>query len=271
MIRVAIPGCAGRMGRALVQAVTAADDMALAAATEAPGAPTVGQDAGTVAGLLPLGVTISDDAAALVDGVDGIIDFSAMAVTLALAPQCAEAGLPLVIGTTGFDAGQLEALRQAAARAPLVLAPNMSVGVNVLFKLVDRAARLLGEGYDLEVVESHHHNKLDAPSGTARRIVEVLAEATAEQGAQADRERHGRVGDVGARPATEIGIHAVRGGDIVGEHTVMFCGEGERVEITHKASSRQTFARGALRALRWAHGREPGFYDMQDVLGLREK
>ncbi len=270
MIRVAIPGSAGRMGCALVQAVAAAEGMTLAAATETPGAPAVGLDAGTVAGLPPLGVTVSDDPAALLEGVDGVIDFSAMAATLALAPRCAEAGLPLVIGTTGFDDDQLAALREAAERAPLVLAPNMSVGVNVLFKLVDQAARLLGQGYDLEVVESHHHNKRDAPSGTARRIVEVLAEATAEQGALADRERHGRVGDVGARPAAEIGIHAVRGGDIVGEHTVMYCGDGERVEITHKASSRQTFAGGALRALRWAHDRAPGFYDMQDVLGLRQ-
>ncbi len=269
MMRVAIPGCAGRMGCTLVQAVAGAEDMKLGAASEAPGSPAVGQDAGTVAGLPPLGVEVSDRCEALPLSGGGVIDFSAVPVTVQLAPMCANAGVPMVIGTTGFDDSQLGVLRQAAELIPLVLAPNMSVGVNVLFKLVEQTARLLGEGYDLEVVEAHHHHKLDAPSGTARRIVEVLAEATAGQGTLKDRARHGREGDVGARPAAEIGVHAVRGGDIVGEHTVMFCGQGERVELVHKASSRQTFAGGALRALRWAAGQDPGMYDMQDVLGLR--
>ena len=265
-MRVAIPGCAGRMGRALVQALAAADDMVLGAASEVPGAPAVGQDAGTVAGLSPLGVSVTDDTAALAGDADGVIDFSAVPVTLQLARICADGELPMVVGTTGFDQQQRQTLSEAAERIPLVLAPNMSVGVNVLFQLVHQAARLLGEGYDLEVVEAHHHHKLDAPSGTARRIVEILADATTEQGALQDRARHGREGDVGARATSEIGIHAVRGGDIVGEHTVMFCGQGERVELVHKATSRQTFAGGALRALRWARGRSPGLYDMQDVL-----
>lgn len=269
MIRVAIPGCAGRMGRALLQAVAGADDMVLGAASEAPGAPSVGQDAGTLVGLPPLGVTVTDDSTALVAAADAVIDFSAVPVTLRLAPLCAEAGLPMVVGTTGFDDQQHGSLRQASERVPLVLAPNMSVGVNVLFQLVRQTARLLGEGFDLEVVEAHHHHKRDAPSGTARRIVEILAEATAGQGDLRDRACHGRVGDVGARPGAEIGVHAIRGGDIVGEHTVMFCGQGERVELTHKASSRQTFAGGALRAARWASAQPAGMYDMQDVLGLR--
>lgn len=268
MIRVAIPGCAGRMGRALVQAVVLATDMQLAAATEAPGSPALEQDAGTVAGLPPLGVPVRGDNRALLQGADGVIDFSARQVTLALAPACAEAGVPLVVGTTGFADDELQLLDRAAQQIPLVLAPNMSIGVNVLFRLVQQAALLLGQGYDLELVEAHHHHKLDAPSGTARRIVEILAETTASQGSAEERTRHGREGDVGARPAAEIGVHAVRGGDIVGEHTVMFCGSGERVELTHKATSRQTFAGGALRALRWACQQQPGRYDMQDVLGL---
>jgi 4-hydroxy-tetrahydrodipicolinate reductase len=271
MIRVAIPGCAGRMGRALVQAVTAAEGLELGGASEAAGSPAVGRDAGTVAGLPPLGITVTDDPGALLEHADGVIDFSLPVVTAELCPRCAEMGLPLVVGTTGLDPKQLQALRSAAKRIPIVFAPNMSVGVNVLLSLAGEAARLLGEGYDLEIVEAHHNRKVDAPSGTALRLAEVLAEATGRSGTLEERACYGRgPGVTGPRKRTQIGIHTVRGGDIVGEHTVLLCGDGERLELTHRASSRQTFARGALRALRWAAGRAEGFYDMQDVLGLRD-
>lgn len=268
-VRVTIPGCAGRMGRALVVAVAASEGFELGGAIEAAGSPAMGQDAGTAAGLAPLGVEITTDLAAALQGAGGVIDFTLPEVSATLCPLCAERGVPMVIGTTGLDEGQLGALREAAARVPVVFAPNMSVGVNVLLRLAAEAARLLGPGYDLEIVEAHHHNKVDAPSGTALRLAEVLAEATAEAGALQERACYGRHGAIGQRPPREIGVQTVRGGDIVGEHTVMYCGEGERVELVHRASSRQTFARGAIRALRWVAGRPPGLYDMQDVLGLR--
>jgi 4-hydroxy-tetrahydrodipicolinate reductase len=265
----AIPGCAGRMGRALVQAVVASDGLALSGAAEVAGSPALGQDAGSLAGLPPQGVLVSADLTAALEGADGVIDFTVPVVTAALCPLCAERGVPMVVGTTGLDEGQLEGLRRAAQQVPVVFAPNMSVGVNVLLRLAAEAARLLGPGYELEIVEAHHSNKVDAPSGTALRLAQVLAEATAEAGDLEERACYGRQGAIGKRPQHQIGVQTVRGGDIVGEHTVMYCGEGERVELVHKASSRQTFARGAVRALRWVTGREPGLYDMQDVLGLR--
>jgi 4-hydroxy-tetrahydrodipicolinate reductase len=264
----AIPGCAGRMGRALVQAVVASDGLALSGAAEAPGSPALGQDAGSLAGLAPQGIAVTDDLAAALEGASGVIDFTVPAVTATLCPLCAQRGVPMVIGTTGLGEEQLEALHQAAQQIPVVFAPNMSVGVNVLLRLAAEATRLLGPGYELEIVEAHHSNKVDAPSGTALRLAEVLAAATAEAGPMEDRACYGRQGAIGKRPQHQIGIQTIRGGDIVGEHTVMYCGEGERVELVHKASSRQTFARGAVRALRWVVGREPGLYDMQDVLGL---
>jgi 4-hydroxy-tetrahydrodipicolinate reductase len=268
-IRVAIPGCAGRMGRALVQAVVAAPDLELCAASERKGAGAIGQDAGTLAGLPLIGVTVGDDPEALLREATGVIDFTAPATSAALAELCAGRGLPMVVGTTGLGPAERAALEAAARQIPLVLAPNTSVGVNLLFELCARAARLLGPEVAIEIVEAHHGAKADAPSGTALRLAQVLAEATAEQGTLEARACFGRHGAVGARPPAEIGIHAVRGGDIIGEHTVYLCAEGERLELTHRASSRQTFARGALRALRWVVGRAPGLYDMQDVLGLR--
>jgi len=267
-LRVAIPGCAGRMGRALVQALAAADDMQLCGASEAGGSPTLGQDAGSVAGLT-LGIPVTADLETLLADAQGVIDFTLPHVTADLCPRCAERGLPLVVGTTGLSAEQHAGLERAAERIPVVFAANMSVGVNVLLRLVEQAAALLGPGYDLEVVEAHHGRKVDAPSGTALALARALVAATEQQGPLEDRARHGRHGAVGARAPAEIGIHAVRGGDVVGEHTVFFLGEGERLELTHRASSRQTFARGALRALRWATGRPAGLYDMRDVLGLR--
>ncbi len=264
MINVGIPGAAGRMGRELIRAIAGADDMGLAAATEASGADCLGQDAGTLAGVAPLGVSVTSDNGALACGSDGIIDFSAPATLDQVAPVCAERGVPLVVGTTGLEAGHLTLLRRAGEQTAVVFAPNMSVGVNLLFQLVDQAARLLGPSYHAEVVEAHHRHKKDAPSGTAARLVEILQAAL-----DAPDARHGREGMVGERPDAEVGVHAVRGGDVVGEHTVMLLGQGERVELVHRASSRQTFAQGALRALRWASTRDPGLYDMQDVLGLR--
>jgi 4-hydroxy-tetrahydrodipicolinate reductase len=269
VIGVAIPGCAGRMGQALVQAVAAAPDLTLSGASERAGAPSVGQDAGTIAGLPPLGVTVTDDPARLLAGAAGVIDFTTPRPTVELAARCAAAGLPLVVGTTGLDVAQRAALERAAALVPLVFAPNMSVGVNVLVRLVAEAARLLGPGYELEIIEAHHGRKVDAPSGTALRLAQALAEATAAQGSLEERACFSRRGNIGARPAAQIGIQTVRGGDIVGEHTVLLCGDGERLELIHRASSRQTFAGGALRALRWTLGRPPGLYDMSDVLGLR--
>lgn len=264
MIGVGIPGAAGRMGKALIQAISEADDLGLAAATEAPGADCLGQDAGTLAGVAPLGATVTADNGALACGCDGVVDFSAPITLDQVAPVCAERGVPLVVGTTGLEEEHLRLLERAAAQTAVVRAPNMSVGVNVLFKLVDEAARLLGPSFHAEVVEAHHRHKMDAPSGTAARLVEILTTALNAKGV-----RHGREGMVGARPDAEVGVHAVRGGDVVGEHNVMLLGEGERLELIHRASSRQTFARGALRALRWAAEQSPGLYDMQDVLGLR--
>jgi 4-hydroxy-tetrahydrodipicolinate reductase len=269
VINVAIPGCAGRMGRAIVQAVAAAPDLRLSGASELARSPAIGQDAGTIAGLSPLGVTITDDPERLLAGAAGVIDFTQPRPTVELAARCAAAGLPLVVGTTGLDAAGRASLERAAARVPLVFAPNMSVGVNVLVRLAAEAARLLGPGYELEIVEAHHSRKVDAPSGTALRLAQALVEATAAQGSLEERACYGRRGAIGPRPAAQIGIQTVRGGDIVGEHTVMLCGDGERLELVHRASSRQTFAGGALRALRWVVGRAPGLYDMSDVLGLR--
>lgn len=198
---------------------------------------------------------------------DAVIDFTHAPVTPAVAETCAAAARPLVIGTTGHDDGQRAAIVACASRIPIVFAPNFSVGVNTLFWLTRKAAEILGPGFDLEVVEMHHRLKKDAPSGTARRLAEILTEVRGTN--YPDNVRHGREGMVGERTATEIGLHAIRGGDVVGDHTVIYANVGERIELTHKASSRDTFAIGALRAAKWALRQPPGLYDMQDVLGLR--
>jgi 4-hydroxy-tetrahydrodipicolinate reductase len=268
MMRVAIPGCAGRMGRALIQAVSSTEDMTLAGASEARGSKAVGEDAGLVAGLAPLDVRVTDDPEKMLEGADGVIDFSLPEVTGDLAPRCAERGTPLVVGTTGLTEAHRAELEQAAERIPVVFAPNMSVGINVLLRLVQEAARLLGPTFDLEIVEAHHGRKVDAPSGTALALARALADATTDQGPLEQRGCFARHGQIGARPPRQIGIQTVRGGDLVGEHTVMYLGHGERLELTHRASSRQTFARGAVRALRWAADRPARLYSMQDVLGL---
>jgi 4-hydroxy-tetrahydrodipicolinate reductase len=212
-------------------------------------------------------VDVGDDFAAALQGVDAVIDFSHHAAGGAVADACAAAGKILVVGTTGHTTAEAEQIRSVAAAIPLVFAPNFSVGVNTLFWLTQKAAEILGPGFDLEVIEMHHRLKKDAPSGTALRLGQILASARGLDYSEAV--RNGREGITGERTAGEIGMHALRGGDVVGDHTVIFAAQGERVELTHKASSRDTFARGAIRAAKWARGRDPGLYDMQDVLGLR--
>jgi 4-hydroxy-tetrahydrodipicolinate reductase len=212
-------------------------------------------------------VDAGDDLAAALPGVDAVIEFSHHTAGPAVAQACAAAGKILVVGTTGHTDTEAEQIRAAGAKIPLVYAPNFSVGVNTLFWLTQKAAEILGPDFDLEVVEMHHRLKKDSPSGTARRLAEILAGVRGLQ--YSGDVRHGREGIVGERTSTEIGMHAIRGGDVVGDHTVIFATQGERVELTHKASSRDTFAIGALRAARWVSGKPPGLYDMQDVLGLR--
>lgn len=265
-MRLAIAGVAGRMGRALVEGVLRANDLTLAAALESPGHPALGADAGDPLGVRS-GVAIADDAAAAVAAADCLIDFTRPEATLAHLAACAAAGKAAVIGTTGFTAAGHDAIAEAARRIPVVLSPNFAVGVNVVFKLAEVAARILGDGYDVEIVEAHHRHKVDAPSGTALRLGQAVAAALGRDLAACA--VHGREGITGERPATAIGFHAIRGGDIVGEHTVMFAGEGERVEVTVRSGSRATYAAGALRAARWLRGRGAGLYDMFDVLGLR--
>jgi 4-hydroxy-tetrahydrodipicolinate reductase len=269
MIRIVVAGAAGRMGGHIIRAVRAEADVALAGATERPGFHT-GEDAGTLAGLPALGVPVQGDLRqALAGGADVLIDFTAFEASAANAEIAAERGVALVIGSTGFTAEARARVEAAARRVPVVLSPNMSVGVNVLFSLVRQAARVLGDAYDVEIVEMHHRKKKDAPSGTAVRLAEVAAEALARDPARDLRcSRHGMIGE---RPPREIGVQTLRGGDVVGEHTVYFAGEGERLELTHRATSRDQFARGAVRAARWIAGRPPGLHDMADVLGLRER
>jgi 4-hydroxy-tetrahydrodipicolinate reductase len=268
MIRTVIIGAGGRMGRCLIEQVVNDPEMSLAGAVETAGNPLLGQDAGTVAGTGPAGVLLTDDVVAAFAGADAVIDFSAKEAAVSNARQAVAAGCAVVIGTTGLETAERDALQQlAAAGGRIVFAPNMSVGVNLLFHLCAEVASILGEDYDMEVVEMHHNLKKDAPSGTAVRIAEILAAARGlDYGTQT---RHGRQGMVGARPPQEIGMHAVRGGDVVGDHTVIFATNGERVELTHKASSRQTFAKGAVRAVKFLAKSDPGLYDMQDVLGLK--
>lgn len=267
MIKTVIMGAGGRMGKALVTQILESDKHELHGAVDAPGSPALGQDAGINAGLNECGVKICDNLADAVKGADAVIDFSSAAITVKNAELAKEAGASIVIGTTGLSAdsrGELKKLGENGAR--IVFAPNMSIGVNLLFHLCAKVAPILGEDYDIEVVEMHHNQKKDAPSGTAVRLGEILCEVTGR-----DYEKdtmHGRVGDVGARTKKEIGMHALRGGDVVGDHTVMFSTGGERVELTHKASSRDTFAKGAVRAVTFLSQSESGLYDMQDVLGL---
>ena len=264
-IRVAVSGAGGRMGRMLTSAITRADDMRVTGAVDHPGASEKGADAGALAGVDHLGVPIVGDIAQMAD-FDVLVDFSVATATLDKLAFCTGDGKALVIGTTGFEEAGLEAIRRAAESVPIVMAPNMSVGVNVAFKLIEFAARTLGDDVDVEVFEAHHRHKIDAPSGTAVRMGEILA-ATLNRDIAADAV-YGREGITGERERRTIGFHSLRGGDIVGEHTVTFAGTGERIEITHRAGSRENFAAGAVRAVRFVAGREPGLYGMDEVLGL---
>ena len=266
MLNIAIAGSSGRMGRALLEAVAQSPDTRLHAALERAGSPYLGKDAGELIGA-PNGVLIREDADSALQGCDVLIDFTRPEATLHHMELCRAHGVKMVIGTTGFSPEEKEKIVAASRDCGIVFAPNMSVGVNLLFKLLDTAARVLNEGYDIEVLEAHHRHKVDAPSGTALRLGEVVAHALGRDLAECA--VYGREGVTGERSPSTIGFATVRGGDIVGDHTVLFAGIGERVEITHKASSRATFALGALRAARFLAGRDAGLYDMQDVLGLR--
>jgi 4-hydroxy-tetrahydrodipicolinate reductase len=264
-LKIAVAGASGRMGRAVIETVLRDDELALAAALEVRGNPHVGRDAGELVGS-PCGAKISDDPARALAGCDVLIDFTRPEGTIAHLAACRKQGVRMVIGTTGFDDAQKKEIAGAAREIAIALSPNFSVGVNVAFNLLDSAAKALGAGYDVEIVEAHHRHKVDAPSGTALRMGEVVARALGR-----DLRRcavYGREGVTGERNGETIGFATVRGGDLVGEHTVMFIGNGERIEITHRASSRANFANGALRAARFLMSRANGLFDMADVLGF---
>ncbi len=268
MTRIVVTGAGGRMGRALVEAVHASAEAGLAGATEAPGSTLLGADAGEVAGIGRQGIPIVAGLEAVERPFDVVIDFTTPGATREHVAFCEAHGRAIVIGTTGLGGADRERIAAAARRIPIVQAPNMSVGVNLCFKLLEIAARVVGSDADIEIIEAHHRHKVDAPSGTALRMGEIVAGVLGR-----DLERcavYGRHGHTGPRTRETIGFETIRAGDIVGEHTVMFAADGERVEITHKASSRQTFARGAVRAAGWLMAQPPGLYDMQDVLGLRD-
>ena len=264
--KIAINGAAGRMGRCLIQAVEQTEGLALSAAIDRADSSLIGADAGEVAGVGKLGIAISSEIEQATKDSDIIIDFTLPEVTMALLPFCVANQCRPVIGTTGFDADQKQAIDDAAKQVATILAPNMSVGVNLSLKLLDMAARVLGDDVDIEIVEAHHRHKVDAPSGTALRMGEVVADALGRDLKTCA--VYGREGRTGERDRDTIGFATVRAGDIVGDHTVMFAAEGERVEIPHKASSRMTFAFGAMRASSWLMQKQNGLFDMQDVLGL---
>ena len=265
-MKVAIAGATGRMGRMLIETVLRAPDAQLAAAFEQPGHPNIGRDAGELAGEA-CGVLISDDVQRALPGCDVLIDFTRPEGTLHHLAVCCDLGVRFVIGTTGFNDAQKQSIAEAAREIPIAMAPNFSVGVNVTFKLLELAATALKEGFDVEVLELHHRHKIDAPSGTALRMGEIVAKALGRD--LKTSAIYGREGVTGERKTETIGFAALRGGDAVGDHTVMFMGTGERVEITHRAGSRATYAEGALRSARFLMDKKYGLYDMQDVLGIR--
>ncbi len=266
MTRIAVTGAAGRMGKTLIQNVHEAAGFTLGAAFERADLSVIGVDAGELAGIGTIDVKLSSEISAELDRFDTLIDFSIPEATLVAVDKCVEAGKRLVIGTTGFDDAGLVTIRAAAQTTPILMAPNMSVGVNLCFKLIELAAEVLGDEVDIEIVEAHHRHKIDAPSGTALRMGEILSRVL-------DRDLSevavfGREGTVGARDRRSIGFSSVRAGDIVGEHTVLYAGTGERIEITHRASSRSNFAQGAIRGAKFLENHTHGLFDMQDVLGF---
>jgi 4-hydroxy-tetrahydrodipicolinate reductase len=265
-MRLVVTGAAGRMGRMLVRVIQEAPGAVLVAALEREGSPLLGQDAGTVAQCGAAGVAISADPLTALLDADGIVDFSSPAATVEFSALAAQARIAHVIGTTGLSEGDLARIGAAARHAPIVRSGNMSLGVNLLALLTRRVARALGEGFDIEIVEMHHRMKIDAPSGTALMLGEAAAEGRGiDLGKHAAR---GRDGVTGARKSGDIGFASLRGGTVVGDHSVVFAGEGERIELTHRGEDRALFARGALKAALWAHGRKPGLYSMADVLGM---
>ncbi|MCP5322065.1 MAG: 4-hydroxy-tetrahydrodipicolinate reductase [Pseudomonadales bacterium] len=266
MTRIAVNGAAGRMGKTLIEAVAQNPDTTLTAAIERPDSTLLGADSGELAGLGRNGVRVVASLDEVIDAFDVLIDFSAPAASVLNARLCAASGRALVVGTTGFDATQLEAVHAAARAVPLCMSSNFSTGVNLCLRLLDIAARALGDTVDIEIIEAHHRHKVDAPSGTALSMGQVVAKALGRDLEQVA--VYGREGHTGARARETIGFATVRAGDVVGDHTVLFAADGERIEITHKASSRMSFARGAVRASAWLPGRAPGLYSMHDVLGL---
>ncbi|UJB65618.1 4-hydroxy-tetrahydrodipicolinate reductase [Acidovorax sp. YS12] len=266
-IRVAIAGASGRMGRMLIEAVRASDDCVLAGALDIASSPAIGSDATAFLGVAS-GVPITADVRAGLANADVLIDFTRPEGTLEHLAACAQLGVKAVIGTTGFTPAQKEAIAAAAQKTAVVFAPNMSVGVNVTLKLLDMAARALSTGYDIEVIEAHHRHKVDAPSGTALKMGEVIAQAMGRD--LKDCAVYAREGVTGERDPSTIGFATIRGGDIVGDHTVLFAGTGERIEISHKSSSRAGYAQGSLRAVRFLAAHRTGLFDMFDVLGLND-
>jgi len=265
-MKIAIVGASGRMGRMIIESTLQDGETKLVSAIDQVGTPAIGKDAGELVGM-PCGVAVTTEVEAGIARADCLIDFTRPEGTLEHLAFCVRHKVAIVIGTTGFDEDGKQAIADAAREIPIVFAPNMSVGVNVVFKLLDTASRILSEGYDIEIVEAHHKHKIDAPSGTALRMGEVVAKAL-----ERDLKKcavYGREGVTGERDPSTIGFATVRGGDIVGDHTVMYCGIGERVEISHKAGSRMPYALGSLRAARFLAGKTTGLFDMQDVLGLR--
>jgi 4-hydroxy-tetrahydrodipicolinate reductase len=269
MIRAIVTGAAGRMGSQLVRAVRDAEGFELVGATERPGTAAIGLDAGLAAGLGMLEVQVQDDidkALQKAGQVDVVIDFTTAEASVRNAQVCAERKVALVVGSTGFADDAREAIAATKTVIPLVMAPNMSVGVSLMLKIAQELAEGLGGGYDIEILEMHHRHKVDAPSGTATRLAEVIAD---KLGRKPKRDIvYTRKGPIGERPHNQIAVQSLRGGDVVGEHTVFFIGEGERLELTHRAWSRDQFANGAVRAARWLVGKPPGLYSMRDVLGL---
>src|SRR5271169_3167296 len=267
MIKAVVTGAAGRMGSRIINVLATSEGIGLSAALERKGHQLVGQDACSTAGLPAGGILVTDDVVAALKTSDVLIDFTMPEASLEHVRACSELGKAAVIGSTGFSSEQLKEVSKYVQKIPCVLSPNMSIGVNLCFKILEEVAKTIGQDYDMEIVEAHHRMKKDAPSGTAMKMAQVLAQAVNrnldEVGVYA------RKGIIGERSKKEIGIQTLRAGDIVGEHTVMFAGRGERIEITHRAHSRDTFAAGAIRAAKWVVGKKPGLYDMQDVLGLK--
>lgn len=265
-IKLAVNGAAGRMGRQLLVAIAEHPEGILSGAADAPGQPTIGIDSSVLGGGETSGVMVTDHVSNLLEDSQVIIDFTAPPVSLAVLDAVASTGVAVVVGTTGFNAEQLEHLEACSRHTPIMFAPNYSIGVTVALDLLEKAARALGDDYDVEIIEAHHRHKVDAPSGTALKMGEVVADALSRDLATCA--VYGREGITGARETQTIGFETIRAGDIIGEHTVLFAGNGERIEITHRATDRMTFARGAVRAAVWLSKQPPGLYDMRHVLGL---